>query len=160
MSIEIKIKKSQWKVIEQISQELATHNKLLKRIADTLDPRFERFLFYTVDENEKQTPIKGGTMFIKATESKKFAIRPVDAKQNTAKVDGAPVWAVTDPSLFDVVVAEDGLSADVTPKGPLGACELQVKGDADLGEGVTDVFGKLDLEVIAGDAVAIEIAPV
>ena len=99
------------------------------------------------------------SMFLKATQKLPLSIQIVDKFGNPAQVDGAPKWAVTDASLADIVAAADGLSAMVTPKGPLGAFQVQVSADADLGEGVKAILGSLDVEVLAGEATAVVIAP-
>ena len=77
---------------------------------------------------------------------------------NPAKVDGAPVWSVSDPAVLTVTPAEDGLSALVATVGPLGTAQVSVQADADLGEGVTPIVGTLDVEVVASAAVSIAIA--
>ncbi len=96
----------------------------------------------------------------KATETKTYKLRAVDAKGNEAKLDtkAPPVWAVSDPALANVTASTDGLTADVVPVGPVGEFELQVSGDADLGDGETPIQGTGDVEIIPGDAVSIEIS--
>ena len=74
------------------------------------------------------------------------------AAGNPAKVDGAPQWSVSDEALLELQVAEDGMSATVTAKGPLGIGQVLLKADADLGEGVKEITGLLDVEVIASEA--------
>ncbi len=78
----------------------------------------------------------------------------VDAKGNQAVVDGAPVWASSDPSILAVEAAADGLSATITPVGPLGSAQISITADADVGAGVTELVTLADVEVIAGSAVA------
>jgi len=78
----------------------------------------------------------------------------VDAKGNPAKVEGVPVWSSSDPSIVAVVAAEDGMSATVTPVGPLGSAQIKVEADADLGEGVAPLITLGDVEVVAGTAVS------
>lgn len=77
----------------------------------------------------------------------------VDAKGNPAQVEGAPVWSSSDPSIVDVVPSVDGFSATVTP-GAVGVAQIKVEADADLGAGVVPVVGLVDVEVVAGQAVA------
>lgn len=89
---------------------------------------------------------------------KTYKIKPVDKAGNPAKLDGKPVWALSDPAMGALVVAEDGLTAELTPAGALGNCELQVSGDADMGEGVETIMGVLPLEFVGGKAVAIEVS--
>lgn len=82
------------------------------------------------------------------------SIAYVDAKGNPAQVEGAPVWSSSDESILTVTAAADGLSAVVTPAGPLGSAQVKVTADADLGAGVTEIVTLGDVEVIAGSAVA------
>ena len=74
------------------------------------------------------------------------------AAGNPAKVDGVPEWSVSDGALLALEVAEDGMSATVTAVGPLGIGQVLLKADADLGEGVKEITGLLDVEVIASEA--------
>lgn len=73
----------------------------------------------------------------------------------TGAFDAPPAWSVTDPSLAVVTASDDGLSATVAPTGKLGACQVQVLGQAD-GKQIT---GTLDLALIAGDATQIVLQP-
>lgn len=82
----------------------------------------------------------------------------VDKNGNPATVDGSPSWGVSDPTILSVTPSADGTSAVVKALGPLGTCQLNVSGDADLGDGVTQVGGTLDVEVKAGQAVAATIS--
>lgn len=128
----------------------------LQKILEAVQPIVaEKIVFFTIIDGKKE---KVDEMLMKVTENRKFSIKPVDAKGNLAKVDGAPTWAVTDESLATLEVAEDGMSAVVKPVGPLGTFSVQVKADADLGEGVAEIMGELAVELVAGDAVAIAIS--
>lgn len=84
------------------------------------------------------------------------SIQPVDAKGNPAKVDGAPEWSSSSEDVAVVKAAPDGLSATVAGV-DIGTCQINVKADADLGEGTTALTGTLDVEVVAGSAVALSI---
>lgn len=77
-----------------------------------------------------------------------------DKKGNPAKVDGAPAWSVSDPAILTVTAAPDGLSAVVAAVGPIGTAQVSLKADADLGAGVKEVIGTLDIGVVAGEAVS------
>lgn len=46
-----------------------------------------------------------------------------------------------------IVQSPDGMSAVVTTTGKLGTAQVSVKVDADLGAGVTELVGVLDIEV-------------
>jgi hypothetical protein len=78
----------------------------------------------------------------------------VDAKGNPAKVEGAPVWSSSDDTILSVLAAADGMSAVVTPVGPLGSAQVKIEADADLGAGVSPIITLADVEVVAGTAVS------
>lgn len=82
-------------------------------------------------------------------------IAPQDAKGNAAAVDGVPTWRSTDENVLTVAAAADGLSAVVTPAGPLGTAQIIVDADADLGAGVTSLQETFELTVVAGQAVSL-----
>lgn len=79
------------------------------------------------------------------------------AAGNPAKVDGILQWTVSDATILSLTVADDGMSAEVITNGPLGASQVSVTADADLGAGVTDITGVLDVEVRAAQAVTVGI---
>jgi hypothetical protein len=110
--------------------------------------------FYISVDGKKE---KVGNMVLKLSQKLPLFIAIKDKFGNEAVVDGAPKWSVTDESLAEVVVAEDGMSAEVMPKGQLGAFKVQVHADADLGEGIKDLLGEMSVELIAAEAAVIEI---
>jgi hypothetical protein len=138
------------KLITEILKELL---KFLK--ADAQPVAQARVDFYAFNNGKIE---RVDNMFLKVTQALPLAVAFTDAKGNPAKVEGAPAWAVTDASLASLVVAEDGMSATLTPMGPLGLCKVQVTADADLGAGVVNILGEMDIETIAGDAVAVNIS--
>jgi len=83
-----------------------------------------------------------------------LAVELTDRDGNPVTADGAPVWSSSDPSL--VTVDTSGLA--VTVPGPgLGTAIITAVVDADLGEGVAEQTGTLDIEVVAGDAAIVNI---
>lgn len=94
------------------------------------------------------------------TDSQKvtLSIKPVSKAGNAAPIDGKPVWSLGCEDHLKLEVAEDGLSAVVSALGKLGVCQVNVKADADLGEGVEEIVGAVDVEVKAGKAVNLGIA--
>jgi hypothetical protein len=96
-------------------------------------------------------------MQLKVSNKLPLSIKLVDKFGNPAVVDGAPVWALTNPALGSLVVAEGGLSAEFIPAGAVGSLTVQVSADADLGEGVKTIFGELPIDLLAGDAVNVVI---
>lgn len=87
---------------------------------------------------------------------KRLVLKFKDSEGNEAQVQGAPVWGQSDPALGTVTPAEDGLSAVFNPGSP-STGQINVTADADLGEGVKEIVGVLDVEVIAGEATVVEI---
>jgi hypothetical protein len=90
------------------------------------------------------------------------SITPVDAKGNPAPVEGAPIWASSNPTMLTVTPrADDGsgsYKADLAPVGAVGTCQVNVSADADLGSGVSTITGILDVQTAAGQAVGFTIS--
>lgn len=84
-------------------------------------------------------------------------IQPVDKQGNPAVVDGVPVWASSDSTIITVTPNATGMEADVVAVGLLGDAKVSVSADADLGAGVTTIFGSLDVTITQGQAVGIKI---
>lgn len=144
--------------LEEIDQEFKKVNQKLYSIEALLrsaDGDARAIEFYSLIGGQKVRVVH---MFLKVSDDLPLSVSIVDAKGNPAKVDGRPQWAVTDEALAKLEVAEDGMSAMLKPIGPIGTFQVQVKADADLGEGVKDLLGVLDIELLAGEAVAIAIA--
>lgn len=79
-----------------------------------------------------------------------------DIKGNPAVVDGAPVWENLTPEIVSIVPSEDGMNCEVRAIGPLGAYQVKATADALIGEGTVELTGIADGEVIAGQAVTME----
>ena len=110
---------------------------------------------------ERGVTIRGYEMSFSLPDDKTavLSIKPVDAHGHDAPIDGKPEWTVSDPTFATLEVAEDGLSATVLPTGTsIGTFQVSVSVDADLGEGVETLSGLLDVEVVAGKAVNLEIS--
>ena len=86
-----------------------------------------------------------------------LSVTPVDARGNPGVLDGVPVWSTSDDTLVDVTPSDDGLSATIVAKGPLGTCQISVTADADLGEGVKEIAGVLDIEIKGSATVSLNI---
>lgn len=84
-------------------------------------------------------------------------LKPVTAAGNPAPVDGKVEWSVSDDSVLSLQVADDGFSAVVVTTGKLGVCQVVAKADADMGEGVKEISGVLDVEVKASEAVSLSV---
>jgi hypothetical protein len=86
------------------------------------------------------------------------SIQPVDAKGNPASIDGLAVWTSSSTDVASVQnVSPDSLSAEIVPGSSIGSCQINVQADADLGAGVTNITGILDVNVVAGQAVGFTI---
>ena len=97
-------------------------------------------------------------MFMKVSDALAVSLQIKDFAGNAAQIDGLPQWALTDAALGSLEVAEGGMSAVFKPAGPVGALKVQVSADADLGEGVKPIIGELDIDLLPGEAVSIELA--
>lgn len=78
-------------------------------------------------------------------------LNPVTDAGKPAKLDGAPIWTVVSGD-STVVVASDGLSADLVSSDTPGDTTFLIDGDADLGQGVEDVQETILLHVAGANA--------
>ncbi len=81
----------------------------------------------------------------------KVSLKPVTDTGKPAALDGSPAWTVISGN-SQVVVAEDGLSADLVSSDEPGDTIVSVKADADLGEGVEEIADTITLTVIGATA--------
>jgi hypothetical protein len=94
-----------------------------------------------------------------STQEVNVAIKVVDNKGNPARVDGAPEWSADNSELLSLTPSADGMSCMVSAVGPLGSGMVSVEADADLGAGITPLFGVLEFQITGGTATTIEIVP-
>lgn len=73
---------------------------------------------------------------------------------NPGQIDGTPTWTVSNPGILDLAVSDDGLQALIRATGALGAAQVSVSADADLGAGVRAVSAVLDVTVQAAEVVS------
>ena len=87
--------------------------------------------------------------------------KTTDKKGNPAPIDEStpPEWFSTNTDLGTVTPSADGKTATLSAVGPLGTFQVNGKVDLDTTAGVKEGIGVLDVEIIAGDAVAVEIVP-
>ena len=91
------------------------------------------------------------------TEQKaKVTVKPLTAKGKPAQVDGPPGWSISDVSVASLVVAPDGLSAEVIGVSA-GTATVTVAADADLTSGVRQITGNLDVTVTAAEAATLSL---
>lgn len=82
-----------------------------------------------------------------------------DKKGNVAQVDGLPEWSTDNPNVLSLTPAADGMSCKVSAVGPLGVASVTLKADADLGQGVTEIIGVLEVEITGGNASVVKLTP-
>jgi len=84
----------------------------------------------------------------------------VDAAGNPAAVDGEVTWGSSDGAAVQVAVdAADSTKATVQAVGPVGLVQVTATADADLGAGTRELTTVMDVDVVAGEAVAGTISP-
>ena len=85
-------------------------------------------------------------------------LQPVTAAGNAAKVDGVPVWAVSDPTVLALEnIAPDGMSCDAVILGVVGTSQITAVADADLGAGVREITAVGEIQVKAAEAVGLNL---
>lgn len=77
-------------------------------------------------------------------------LNPTTAGGNPATLDGIPTWKVTSGDAT-IQSAEDGLSAYLV-SGFVGASNIEVNADANLGEGVSNLTDVIALNVVPAEA--------
>lgn len=99
-------------------------------------------------------------MQMKVDQVKTITAKPVDKFGNVAQIEaGSGLFSLTDPAAGTLVPAADGLSAEFTPAGPVvPQFNIQFSADADLGAGVATIAGELPVDLLPGDAVAVELS--
>ena len=143
-------------ILKRMEKRQIEQGEQLERILVAVEAQPAVGFVFTV---EIEGQITEGATAITMTNSQQASatIQPVDKKGQPAPVDGVPVWASSDETIITVESAADGLSAVVKAVGPLGAAKVSVTADADLGTGVTSIFGSLDVTITQGQAVGITI---
>jgi hypothetical protein len=82
-----------------------------------------------------------------------------DAEGNPATVDGVPTWSASDTTIIDSITpSADGKSASFHVTNAVGASQLTVNVDVDMGSGTNNVDFVDTVSVVAGDAVAADFA--
>ena len=93
------------------------------------------------------------------TQQAPLTLNITDAKGRPAKVDGVPSWSSSNIDVATVTdISTDGLSATVKGVAP-GLCQVTVTADADLGAGVKNITGFLDVNITGGEAITVELVP-
>jgi hypothetical protein len=103
---------------------------------------------YSIEVRQKKSnnsmPLK-----IKINDEQKVNVKlvPVTPRGKPVKVDGIPEWTVNDGD-SKIVVAADGLSADLISADVPGVTDITVSADVDLGEGVDTISDTIELTVV------------
>ena len=141
--------------LERVVAQLVILNGHLKDLVDLQKPRVAVALnIYRIDGKTKR---RTKMTFLKMDEQAAFVVEPVDSFGKVAPIDGMPSWALTNPALGELVVAEDGLTATFIPK-EVGEGEVQVKGDADMTDGVKEIIGSMPIQVSSAEAVSFRLS--
>lgn len=142
--------------LSAIRQEQLEQREVLNKILAAFEPSLAVKILFAV---ELEGQITQGALSITMTNSQQAtaSIQPVDKRNQPAPVDGIPVWASSDETIVTVTPAADGMSAVVAAVGPLGTAKISVTADADLGTGVSSIFGTLDVTITQGQAVGMTI---
>lgn len=138
-----------------ILNEEKKQTELLSQLVALATPPPAARIKFRVELNGKI--IKGDHIKMTNSQQATATIQIVDKLGQPAPVDGIPVWATSDATIVTVTPAADGMSAVVATVGPLGSAKVSVTADADLGTGVSSIFGSLDVTVTQGQAVGINI---
>ncbi len=108
-------------------------------------------------------PLIGGDLMAAITfttiQQLPVSIQPVNDKGKPAPVDGAPVWLTDNTDVVALTPSADGLSCVIVAVGIPGTATVQVTADADLGTGVTNLIGTIEVEVVAAPATSIVVTP-
>ena len=109
--------------------------------------------------SEKPFYAQGRILMLVLTDSQfvTLNVTPVTKAGNPATIDGALKWSVSDESVLTLEVSEDGLSCKAATTGKLGDAQINVVADADMGEGVVETTGVLEVSVKAGAAASVAI---
>lgn len=98
--------------------------------------------------------------YVLTTDQKtRVAFSATDSFGNEASIDGVPRWQTSDPAVVYIAPHADGRSADIVTAGRTGSAQVTVHCDADLGGGVRELVGVLDVDVVGGEAVMIALTP-
>lgn len=91
------------------------------------------------------------------TQQSALAISGVDRKGQPAGLDSI-VFSSSDPSVATVTPDASDPSKAILKAVAAGTTQINVTADADLGDGVNELTGVLDVNVVAGQAVSLAIS--
>jgi hypothetical protein len=104
--------------------------------------------------------IKGDDMALTLTAVQQVgvSVSAVDAKGNPAPVENVQFSSSDEAILTVTVDPTDPTKATAVAVGTTGTAQVKVQADADIGEGIKNLTGLLDVEVVAAEAVSLGIA--
>lgn len=113
-------------------------------------------LQWAVGRAQPKGPAQARMLELKITTKEKISVtlHPVDQAGDDAKVDGKPAWTVANGD-SKILVADDGLSAELISANTPGDTEYLVEADADLGAGVERISDRIKLTVEDPKAVSL-----
>lgn len=140
----------------QIISTQAEHGEMLKKILIWLVPgQAVRVAFNVLFNGDL---ILGATKVdMKSKQEFDINLAFLDDKGQAAFIDGVPQWTITNDTSFTLTPTADGMSAHVTSLDQIGTGRIEVKADADLGEGVKEITGFLDIALVPREAVLIQL---
>lgn len=129
-------------------RDLDEMEKRLRILIQHKDPHFD----YSISVSNKQQKVPM-PLQLKINDEQKVnvALNPVTPRGKPVKLDGKPEWSVVDGD-STLVVADDGMSADLVSADTPGVTNFMVQADADLGEGVDTISDTIQLTVIDPEA--------
>lgn len=155
------------RIARQIWEDL---DAIVDSVAACLGKRTRRIVFGIGPVSEQTTPIvltpcakraaKGKVLAmlkLSTTQKCTLSVAFKDKKGNDAEVDGPPSWGIDNTDVLTLVPSDDGLLCEIAAVGPLGTALVSVLADADLGDGIVQVAGTLEVQVTAGQATVVEI---
>jgi hypothetical protein len=143
------------KDLDDIRQQL---NRIEQAIVTPELPKADSIVFYIIKNGQKRRVL--GMEKLAIGEEAALSLVITDKGGNDAPVDGAPLWSLDNADIGALDVAADGLSAFFKGTGKAGKLRIDVKADADLGEGVVELAGFAELEVLAGMAASLSLKTV
>lgn len=138
-------------VVEEIGQRLS---KIEAAVIPPAEAEAVRLKFYLSNGGQLQEIMK---MQLQAGKKASLLVKAFDQFDNETVIE-SPRWDLTDQAMAVVEPSADGMSAVLTSKGPIGPFQVQFAADAKIGEGETPIAGSLDIEVLPGEAVRVEIS--
>lgn len=134
--------------------EVAKLDQILAEVVE-VHPHAKRVVFDTTYEGVEQKDVSH--MIIQVKKQFTASVKFLDDDGNVAEVQGLPEWKNDNTAILAMKVAGDGLSATVAAIGGVGSGQISVVADADLGEGVEEIIGILDVQVKGGKATVVQI---